>query len=131
MNINDFVGLPYREGARGPDAYDCYGLVMAVFRAACGVSLPDWYQDGPGTRAASRAISAALAGEVSGGRAVKVAEPANLDLAIVSNTNRPDHIGVVWDGGVLHASKAFGSAWHLLPRFLTYYPRTEFYRWHP
>ena len=131
MNINDFVGLPYREGARGPDAYDCYGLVMAVFRAACGVSLPDWYQDGPGTRAASRAISAALAGEVSGGRSVKVAEPADMDIAVVGHASRAHHIGVVINGGVLHAARAFGSVWHPLPRFLTYYPETEFYRWHP
>jgi cell wall-associated NlpC family hydrolase len=27
MNIDAFIGLPYREGARGPDAFDCYGIV--------------------------------------------------------------------------------------------------------
>jgi cell wall-associated NlpC family hydrolase len=28
----DLVGLPFRSGARGPDAYDCYGLVLEIHR---------------------------------------------------------------------------------------------------
>ncbi len=131
MTVNDFVGLPYREGARGPDAYDCYGLVAAVFRALRGVELPDWYQDAPGPQGASRAIAAALCGEVSGGRSVKVEAPQNFDIAIVGSSSRPHHVGVFMDGGVLHSSKAFGSTWHPLTRFVALYPQTEFYRWHP
>lgn len=135
MSLDHFVGLPYREGARGPDAFDCYGLVAAVLRAVRGVELPDWYQDTPGPQGASRAISAALQGEIAGGRCVRVDWPAEFpgdyDIAIVSSADRPHHVGVVVSGGVLHASRAFGSAWHSLARFLTYYPRTEFYRWQP
>lgn len=129
MNLNDFVGLPYREGARGPDAFDCYGLIAAVLKAARGVSLPDFYQDAPGPQSASRAISAALAGEVSGGRSVKVETPQDYDIAVVGSTARPHHVGVVIDGGVLHASRAFGSAWHPFSRFQMLYPHTEFYAW--
>lgn len=133
MTLDDFVGLPYREGARGPDAYDCYGLVAAVFRAIRGVELPDWYQGSPGQQGASRAISAALAGEVAGGRSVRVnwpeEAPEEFDIAIVGSTTRPHHVGVFVAGGVLHASKTFGSTWHSLPRFLSFYPKTEFYRW--
>lgn len=131
MNVDLFVGLPYREGARGPDAYDCYGLVAAVLKAARGVELPDWYQGGPGAQAASRAISAALEGEVSGGRSVRVECPADYDVAIVGSRLRPHHVGVVIEGGVLHASKPFGSTWHPIDRFARLYPHTEFYRWHP
>lgn len=131
MNIDSFIGLPYREGARGPEAYDCYGLVAAVFRAVRGVELPDFYQATPGPQSASRAISAALAGEVAGGRSTPVEEPADFDIAIVGSTLRPHHVGVVFKGGVLHASRAFGSAWHPIPRFMSLYTRTEFYRWAP
>lgn len=133
-SLDDFVGLPYREGARGPDAYDCYGLVAAIFRGLRGIELPDWYASGPGPQSASRAISAALRGEVEGGRTVRVdwprEFPADFDLAIVGGQTRPHHVGVVASGGVIHSSKAFGSAWHSLPRFLTFWPKTEFYRWH-
>jgi len=131
MNIDAFIGLPYREGARGPDAFDCYGIVAAVLRAAKGLELPDWYADASGPQSASRAISAALAGEVAGGRSVLVEEPENYDVAVVGSSLRPHHVGIVFDGGVLHASRAFGSAWHPIPRFRTLYPRTEFYRWQP
>lgn len=131
MNLDAFVGLPYREGARGPDAFDCYGLVAAVLRAARGVELPDWYATTPGPQGASRAIAAALAGEVAGGRSVPVADPQDFDIAIVGSTHRPHHVGVVVAGGVLHADRAFGSAWHPFTRFRLIYPHVEFYRWRP
>lgn len=131
MNWNAYIGLPYREGARGPDAYDCYGLVAAVFRAAHGVELPDWCAVGTGPQGASRAISAALAGEVAGGRSIRVAEPGDWDIAVVGSQLRPHHVGVVVDGGVLHAAKAFGSVWHPMTRFKMIYPHVEFYQWQP
>ena len=40
-DMTDLVGVPFRYGARGPDAYDCYGLVLECARRA-GVSLPDF-----------------------------------------------------------------------------------------
>lgn len=129
MNINAYIGLPYREGARGPEAFDCYGLVAAVLSAAKGVQLPDWYQESPGPQGASRAISAALAGEVSGGRCCRVDVPDDYDIAIVGSTVRPHHVGLVVNGGVLHASRALGSTWHPFTRFKGLYPAVEFYRW--
>ncbi len=30
--INDLLGKEFRDGGRGPDAYDCWGLVCEVFR---------------------------------------------------------------------------------------------------
>jgi cell wall-associated NlpC family hydrolase len=40
------MGVPFERGARGPDAYDCYGLVRELYRRA-GVELPDF--ESPGT----------------------------------------------------------------------------------
>lgn len=129
MTLDDFIGLPYRECGRGPDAYDCYGIVAAVFRAMRGIELPDWYQDTPGQQGASRAIAAALAGEVEGGRSVKVETPADWDIAIVGSRMRPHHVGVVHGGGVLHACKEYGSIWQPFQRFAMTYPMVEYYRW--
>ena len=131
MNINQYIGLPYREGARGPDAYDCYGLVAEVYRACRGIQLPDWYKDATGPQAASRAISAALEGEVLGGRSERVKHPEDWDIAIVGSQLRPHHVGVVIFDGVLHASKTFGSTWHPIARFMGLYPHTEFFAWRP
>lgn len=131
MNWNDYIGLPFQHGGRGPDSFDCYGLVAAVLRDAKGFRLPDWYAASPDPQAASRAISAALAGECAGGRANKVEQPEDFDVAVVGSGSRLHHVGLFVQGGVLHASSAFGSAWHRLPRFRMLYPLTEFYRWQP
>lgn len=48
----DLIGAPYRLNARGPDAYDCYGLIIELHRRR-GVQLPDY-------RARDNAHAAAL-----------------------------------------------------------------------
>lgn len=40
MELNDLIGKPYKDGARGPNAFDCWGLVMEVAGRA-GIALPD------------------------------------------------------------------------------------------
>lgn len=43
MNIKwmKYIGKPYRFGARGPDAYDCWGLARAIYRDM-GIDLPEF-----------------------------------------------------------------------------------------
>ena len=46
VDVNDLIGKPYRLGGRGPDAYDCWGLVREVLRRMLpGQALPDWASD--------------------------------------------------------------------------------------
>ena len=40
FTVDDLLGKPYKEHGRGPDAYDCYGLVLEVERRL-GKNLPD------------------------------------------------------------------------------------------
>ena len=40
MELNDLIGRPYKEGARGPVAFDCWGLVLEVSKRA-GIELPE------------------------------------------------------------------------------------------
>lgn len=37
----DLIGKPFEFGGRGPDKYDCYGLVMEMYRRQ-GIELPDF-----------------------------------------------------------------------------------------
>lgn len=37
----DLIGKPFQWGGRGPEAYDCYGLVLEVYRRK-GYKLPDF-----------------------------------------------------------------------------------------
>jgi len=41
LNYLDLLGKPFVRGARGPYAYDCYGLVIEMNRRA-GIVLPDF-----------------------------------------------------------------------------------------
>ena len=43
LDINDLLGKPYKVHGRGPDSYDCYGLVIEVERRL-GRIIPDLYQ---------------------------------------------------------------------------------------
>ena len=41
MWTDQWIGIPYRELGRGPEAYDCLGLFLAVYRDRFGVEIPD------------------------------------------------------------------------------------------
>ena len=41
VDISALIGKPFVDGGRGPGAYDCWGLVMEVFRVF-GQELPDY-----------------------------------------------------------------------------------------
>jgi len=41
INIADLVGKPFKSGGRGPDEYDCYGLVIEIYRRL-GIEIPNY-----------------------------------------------------------------------------------------
>lgn len=38
-SLNDYIGLEYEDGARGPDKFDCWGLVRSIRREILGLPL--------------------------------------------------------------------------------------------
>lgn len=42
VEVDDLIGVPFRMCGRGPEFYDCYGLVMELKRRECGLILPDY-----------------------------------------------------------------------------------------
>ncbi|MDY7537621.1 NlpC/P60 family protein [Undibacterium sp. RTI2.1] len=40
-NFSDLIGTPFKTGGRGPDYFDCYGLVMEMAKRD-GIELPDF-----------------------------------------------------------------------------------------
>lgn len=41
LHVADLIGKPFVDGGRGPDGYDCLGLVREVYRR-CGVDFPNY-----------------------------------------------------------------------------------------
>ena len=39
--LDDLIGKPFADGGRGPELFDCWGLVIEVMRRH-GISLPDY-----------------------------------------------------------------------------------------
>lgn len=105
-----YIGLPWRSGASGPDAYDCWGLVRAVYRERLGIDLPAVDVD------AHRAIACAheFARNEERARWLRVDAPEPLDAALLGLGDRPIHVGV-WTGeGVLHAIEGSGVVHQML-----------------
>ena len=42
VNYTDLLGKPFKLGARGPDEYDCWGLVLEIGKR-CGISFPFYF----------------------------------------------------------------------------------------
>ena len=42
VTYTHLIGTPFRRGARGPDEFDCYGLVKFLIERATGREVPDY-----------------------------------------------------------------------------------------
>lgn len=88
-----WVGRPYADKGRGPDAFDCWGLARAVLQAERGATLPDYADTYTSAGDPQSAPCAVLAGLADGWQ--KVTQPDTFDLVILSIARRPWHCGLV------------------------------------
>jgi hypothetical protein len=89
-DISDYLSAPYRDGARGPLAFDCYGLVNAVRHEVFG--LPLLPSLGGVGRSKLRENTKAYR-EVSAGLEECQPEPGAIASALIGEFL--DHVGVV------------------------------------
>ena len=97
-----YLGKPWRAGCDGPEAYNCWGLVRAVYRERLGVELPAVEVDDLSVRDCARAFGA------PGARTAwtRMLSPREPDAVLMARARFPSHVGVWLDidgGGVLHA----------------------------
>lgn len=88
-----YIGLPFLEKGRGPDGYDCWGLVREVLAAEFGVDgLPDYVNAYSRTTDKLSVSGAVQAGLSRGWR--KAAEPKPGTLVILRIAGRPWHCAI-------------------------------------
>jgi cell wall-associated NlpC family hydrolase len=132
---SQYVGVPYLINGRDRDGWDCWGLVLAVFREQRGVDLPDWRVEKTSNKRdeiaeAIRAIGDAVEREQTFGRAHRLAGPVDFSIAVVERNGRPNHVGVIVEGGVLHCShKTGGTVFEPIARFEREYPGASYWLW--
>lgn len=84
--VKEYVGKPYRSGAYGPDAFDCWGLVRDVWMKHLGADVPVF-----GANMGQRHINELLTSPWCW--AEEVHAPSELDVVLMGR-NRPVHIGI-------------------------------------
>ena len=106
--LSGLVGKPYRLGASGPDAFDCYGLAREILRLS-RIELPpvERVSDYIGT----------MRDHAERQNWTQVDAPEEFDLVLMANVLRRDrHIGVYvrpsTAGVVIHAYETMGVCLH-------------------
>lgn len=95
----DLIGKPWRHRGRGPDAYDCYGLLREIYRRQ-GIELPD-----AGYEADNASCSAALISNLPQWQRCEIIPGAGL---LFRRGAAPQHVGVALDDDrFIHATEDF------------------------
>lgn len=104
-----YIGLPFERLGRGPEAYDCWGLVRAVYADRLGLALPE--HGGIAPEDVGR-IGPLMARPPEVWRIV--AAPRALDVMVASarpGSRVPCHVGVMVDARrVLHVARGTNAA---------------------
>lgn len=107
---SEYVGLPFQDGGRGPQAYDCWGLVVRVYQDRLGIALPSYGEIS--ARDLARIARAMEAGKDDGWQVIET--PQALDVALMRSGRggqRVVHVGVMVDARrVLHVEEAAAAA---------------------
>jgi cell wall-associated NlpC family hydrolase len=98
-----YLGKPWRLGADGPDAYDCWGLVRAALRQRAGIDLEPIVIP----QSDQRGIVAAFLAHPALSAWARVDAPRELDAVLMAQARHPMHVGLWVAGGtdlrVMHA----------------------------
>lgn len=128
LEVLPYIGLPHEDGATGPYAYDCWGLLRHIQQRYFGVEMPD----APiGDEAACLAM---YEEEMVSGRWRTVDVPQHGDGALLRGGLLP-HVGTWLDidgGGILHSLSGSGVIFSN-PRNIKLlgFPRVTYYRLKP
>ena len=125
LDVNDLLGKPYQAHARGPNAYDCYGLVIEVEKRL-GREMPDLYKrlaDGEDRDFDPHDVS--ISSQISG--IVKTDTPSFGDVVLFfDDKGRIFHTGVyLKEDDMIHCNKR---GVHII-KFYEYSNRSEVYTW--
>lgn len=127
MNADAFVGKPFRAGAHGPDAFDCWGLVHTAARELYGLALPDAVYANVTPQAVAQAACELLyypewqeCPRPAAGRV----------LALGGYDGRVRHVALCLDEHrALHAARALRSCIMPVHKLTALYPLARYYAW--
>jgi cell wall-associated NlpC family hydrolase len=121
MDINKYIGAPFKLGGRDLSGIDCWGLVMAVYKDL-GRNVPDF-----DTELLSRPE---ILRRIKDGEALVADEISQPEQWCIVSDSLKGHVGL-WVGGyVLHAARGLGVVMQPWDTFRHTYFKSRFYRCH-
>ena len=109
----DYLGRPWVSGSSGPDAYDCYGLVRAVYRDRLNIDIPPLCVNALNSLSVARAMR-----DYDYSDWLEIAAPEHeFDVVEMSQAERPHHVGIYLfadRGGVLTSLEGIGVVYQSL-----------------
>lgn len=125
--VTQYLGKKWMPGARGPDQFDCWGLICDFYDRFLGVSLP-LHQVLPSDL---RKVSQTAEKEVSGNLWKLESSPSAFDVVGLGKKSIIHHVGlfIESDGGmVLHIGNGMTARVERINEMKNQYRRIEFYR---
>lgn len=89
--VIEVLGKPYRVGARGPDEFDCWGLVVYLYREAYKITLAEIPTP---ELLPTRTLAETAEEEMDAGDWTEVTEPQDGDVVALSRSKIIHHVGV-------------------------------------
>lgn len=118
-----YLHIPYEKNGRAHTGADCYGLVYLIEKEVFGKEIPE-FAGAIDTREISLIIDQSRPLLV----AQQVVTPQDGDLVLFFIRNTPVHIGIIWDGGIIHTSEKRGVVYEKLSsHYLKRFTKKEYY----
>lgn len=134
-HVNDFVGIPWKQGGNDKHGADCWGLTVLVMREVYGIDIKEYN----GSKASGDELTNIIESELASEKWQTPTLPKAGDMVMMYDrgTGLPGHMGVFVDNGnVLHSPDHDGS--NSMPRTSAIHPirllknvfrKLEFYRY--
>jgi hypothetical protein len=125
----DYIGKPWVVASDGPEAYDCWGLVVEIHRRFYGRTLEIIPVEENNLKALIRTIDA----HPERKRWDTIRKPKESDIALMRQSRHPIHVGIWLDvdgGGILHCIQGSGVVYqNLLSLGATGWKIENYYRY--
>ncbi|MCL2181023.1 MAG: NlpC/P60 family protein [Treponema sp.] len=107
--VYKYIGIPFVSNGRSMQGCDCYGLVRLVLRNEYNIELPELSNDYINARNVAETAKL-FKDNIPVLTASEILEPQEKAVAVITERNRPCHIGIIaGDGYILHTNFKTGS----------------------
>lgn len=127
-----YIGKPWKNGARGPEQFDCWGLLWWIYARHLGITLPLYPVDAKDVDTVNDLISAQTSG-LPGVSWTEIQAPTDMCAVAVGTVNRFTHVGIYLavDGGlVLHCADGHSVTAQRVSLLMAHH-KLKFYQWRP